>query len=99
MKQRVEGDELKDKIPEDDRKKVLSKCEETIQWLDQNQQAEKDEYEYHQKELEGVCAPIITKMYQAAGGGGMPGGMPEGFPGAGGASSGGGKGPTIEEVD
>ncbi|CAH8825833.1 unnamed protein product [Trichobilharzia szidati] len=99
MKQRVEGDELKDKIPEDDRKKVLSKCEETIQWLDANQQAEKDEYEYHQKELEGICAPIITKMYQAAGGGGMPGGMPGGFPGAGGASSGGGKGPTIEEVD
>nr|CAH8823444.1 unnamed protein product [Trichobilharzia regenti] len=99
MKQRVEGDELKDKISDSDRKTILSKCEETIQWLDQNQQAEKDEYDYHQKELEKICAPIITKMYQAAGGGGMPGGMPGGFPGAGGAGSGGGKGPTIEEVD
>ncbi|CAH8477237.1 unnamed protein product [Heterobilharzia americana] len=99
MKQRVEGDELKDKISESDRKTILSKCDEAIQWLDHNQQAEKDEYDYHQKELEKVCAPIITKMYQAAGGGGMPGGMPGGFPGAGAAGGGGGKGPTIEEVD
>merc|ERR1711878_254892 len=49
--------------------------------------------------------PIITKLYQSAGGapGGMPdmGGMPGGgMPGAGGAPSGGsGSGPTIEEVD
>ena len=64
--------------------------------------AERDEYEHQQKELEKVCNPIITKLYQSAGG--MPGGMPEGmagsFPGAGGAAPGGGSsGPTIEEVD
>jgi len=63
------------------------------------QLAEKDEYEHKQKELEKLCTPIVTKLYQGAGGGGMPGG-PGGFPGAGGAPSGGGaKGPTIEEVD
>jgi len=65
--------------------------------------AEKDEFEHKQKELEKVCMPIVTKLYQGAGGaGGVPGG-PGGFPGAGragGASAGGGsKGPTIEEVD
>lgn len=60
--------------------------------------AEKDEYEHQQQELEKVCNPIITKLYQSAGG--MPGGMPGGFPGAGGAPGGGGSsGPTIEEVD
>lgn len=66
------------------------------------QTAEKDEYEHQQKELEKVCNPIITKLYQSAGGmpGGMPEGMPGGFPGAGGAAPGGGSsGPTIEEVD
>lgn len=60
--------------------------------------AEKDEYEHQQKELEKVCNPIITKLYQGAGGmpDGMPGG-PGGFPGgAGGSAS---SGPTIEEVD
>lgn len=66
------------------------------------QTAERDEYEHQQKELEKVCNPIITKLYQSAGGmpGGMPEGMPGGFPGAGGAAPGGGSsGPTIEEVD
>lgn len=62
-----------------------------------------EEFEHQQKELESVCNPIITRMYQAAGGaGGMPGGMPDlggmGGAGAGGASSGRG-GPTVEEVD
>lgn len=62
------------------------------------QMAEKEEYEHQQKELQNVCNPIITKLYQGAGG--MPGGMPGGFPGAGGAGGGGGSsGPTIEEVD
>jgi len=70
------------------------------------QLAEKDEFEHKQKELEKVCMPIVTKLYQGSGGGGgMPGGgaFPGGFPGAGGAggaaSGGGSKGPTIEEVD
>lgn len=65
--------QLKDKISEDDRKKIESKCDEVIKWLDGNQTAEKDEFEHHQKELESVCNPIITKLYQSAGG--MPGGM------------------------
>lgn len=63
-----------------------------------SQSAEKDEFEHQQKELEKVCNPIMTKLYQSAGG--VPGGMPGGFPGAGGAPGGGASsGPTIEEVD
>jgi heat shock protein 1/8 len=101
MKQTVEGDDVKGKIPEDDRTKITEKCDEMIKWLDANQSAEQNEFEERQKELEGVCNPIITKMYAAAGGapGGMPG-MPGGMPGGGGAAPGaGGAGPTIEEVD
>jgi L1 cell adhesion molecule like protein len=97
IKQTIEDEKLKDKLSEEDRKKIQDKCQETLSWLDANQTAEKDEFEHHQKELEGVCNPIITKLYQQAGGapGGPPGG-PGGAPGAGGASGG---GPTIEEVD
>jgi heat shock protein 1/8 len=101
MKQTVEGDDVKGKIPDDDRTKIMEKCDEMIKWLDANQSAEQNEFEERQKELEGVCNPIITKMYAAAGGapGGMPG-MPGGMPGGGGAAPGaGGAGPTIEEVD
>jgi len=105
MKSTLEDDKLKDKISESDRKTINDKCDEAIKWLDMNQTADKDEYADKQKDVEGVCNPIITKLYQQAGG--APGGMPgEGMPGAGGpqpgpAGAGGasGQGPTIEEVD
>ena len=106
MKSTMEDDNTKDKVPEDDRKTVVDKCKEVIDWLDANQTASKEEYEDKQKELEGVCVPIVTKLYQAGGappGAGMPGGMPGGFPGgaapSGGSTGGSGAGPTIEEVD
>jgi len=103
MKSTIEDEKLKDKIGEAERKTIMDKCNEVIAWLDANQTAEEDEYKDKQKEVEGICNPIITKLYQAAGGapGGMPGGMPPGaggMPGAG-APPGAGSGPTVEEVD
>merc|ERR1712019_256403 len=106
MKTTIEDEKVKDKISDDDRKAINDKCDEAIKWLDANQLAEVEEFNDKQKEVEAVCNPIITKLYQGAGGaGGMPdmGGMPGGgMPGAGGAAPGGGSGgsgPTIEEVD
>ena len=102
MKTTLDDDKVKDKISEDDRKAITDKCDEAIKWLDANQLAEVEEFNEKQKEVEGVCNPIITKLYGAAGG--APGGMPDmgGMGGAGGAAPGagqGGAGPTIEEVD
>ncbi|KAL4801455.1 heat shock protein 70 family [Aspergillus unguis] len=70
-------------ISEDDKKKVSDKVDEVIGWLDNNQTAEKDEYESQQKELEGVANPIISAAYAAAGGappgaGAAPGGAAPG---------------------
>ena len=95
MQSTVEDDNVKGKIDESDRKKIVDKCKEAIGWLDANQTAETDEYKDKLKEVESVCSPIITKMYQKSGGapGGMPGG--HGTSNAGGSSS----GPTVEEVD
>ena len=100
MKQTVEDDKVKDKISDEERKQICEACDEAIKWLDGNQMAEKDEFNHQKKELEKVCTPIITKMYQGAGGG-MPGGMPDmGGAAAGGDSTGASAGgPTIEEVD
>merc|ERR1712193_432390 len=96
MKQTVEDDKVKDKISDDERKQIVEACDEAIKWLDSNQMAEKDEFNHQKKELEKVCTPIITKMYQGAGGG-----MPDmGGAAAGGDSTGASAGgPTIEEVD
>merc|ERR1719151_578615 len=102
MKSTLDDEKLKDKISDSDKETITKKCDEIIKWLDANQLAEVDEFQDKQKEVEGICNPIITKLYQAAGGapGGMPGGMP-GAPGGGAAPGGGsgGAGPTIEEVD
>merc|ERR1712045_793 len=105
MKTTIDDEKMADKISADDKKLITDKCDDAIKWLDANQLAEVEEFQ-EKKEVEAVCNPIITKLYQSAGGapgGGMPdmGGMPGGgMPGAGGAAPGGsGSGPTIEEVD
>lgn len=101
IKSTVEDEKLKDKLSEEDRAKIVQKVEETIKWLDSNQLAEKEEYEHRQKELEQICNPIITKLYQAGGmpAGGFPGAGGPGGPGAAPGGAGAGSGPTIEEVD
>jgi len=102
MKQTVEDEKIADKISSDDKKTIQEKCDEMIKWLDANQTGEKEEFDQHLKELESVCAPIITKLYQGAGGmpNGMPGGMGAGMPGGFSSSEANDQaGPTIEEVD
>lgn len=68
MKSTIEDEKLKDKITEGDRKIIMDKCNEIIAWLDANQNAEEDEYKDKQKEVEDICNPIITKLYQSADG-------------------------------
>jgi len=98
MRNTLQEEKLVDKFEGDDKDKIEKAVQETLDWLDKNQLAEKDEFETKQKELEGIVNPIMMKVYQAAGGapdaGGMPGGgMPDN------AGGGGGGGPTVEEVD
>merc|ERR1712238_632933 len=83
MKSSISSDEVKDKIPADDKTKVEEAIEESIKWLDANQTAEKEEYEEKQKALEAIANPILQEM----GGAGSP---PAEDPAS---------GPTIEEID
>merc|ERR1711962_674772 len=101
MKTSIEDEKVADKISAEDKKTVIDKCDEILAWLDSNQSATKDEYDDKKKEAEGVCMPIIQKLYAGAGGGMPGGGMPGGgMPGGGvpDMSSGAGSGPTVEEV-
>jgi len=98
MRNTLAEEKLQDKFEGDDKDKIEKAVQEALDWLDKNQLAEKDEFEAKQKELEGVVNSIMMKVYQAAGGGGMPeGGMPGG--GFGGGAAPGAGGPTVEEVD
>jgi heat shock 70kDa protein 1/2/6/8 len=88
------------KLPEEDKTKLDAAIKATLDWIEANQLAEVDELEHQQKELESIANPIMTRMYQGAGGdGGMPGaGGPGGpMPDMGGAAP--SSGPRVEEVD
>ncbi|KAK3344466.1 heat shock 70 kDa protein [Lasiosphaeria hispida] len=90
-----------EKLDAADKETLRTEIDKIVNWLDENQQATREEYEEHQKELEGVANPIMMKFYGAGGAPGMPGGAPGGFPGApgGGAGATHDDGPTVEEVD
>ncbi|XP_022988553.1 heat shock 70 kDa protein [Cucurbita maxima] len=96
MRNTVRDEKFAGKLNPDDKQKIEKSVEDTIEWLDRNQLAEVDELDDKLKELEGVCNPIIAKMYQGGAGGGAP--MGDDMPGGGSAGSG-GAGPKIEEVD
>jgi L1 cell adhesion molecule like protein len=103
LRNTLSDEKVGDKLDAGDKEKLTKAIDETVEWLDNNTTATKDEFESQQKELEGVANPIMMKFYQSQGGappGGMPGG-PGGFPGAGagGAAPGGDDGPQVEEVD
>jgi len=91
---------LKDVIKPDDKEKIIKAVDECVAWVDNNPNAEIEEFEGKQKELENLWKPIMMAAYQA---GGTPGGMPGGMPGAPGAGApgetAGGEGPKIDEVD
>ncbi|GFR49496.1 hypothetical protein Agub_g11414 [Astrephomene gubernaculifera] len=67
MKSTVE-DKMKDKIDEDDKEAISTAVKEALEWLDENPDAEPEDYKDKLKEVEDVCNPIITKIYQASGG-------------------------------
>merc|ERR1711906_71274 len=67
MKNQINDDKFKDAVGEDDKKVIEDKVNEVMSWLDTAEHAEKEEFESMQKELEGVCNPIIQKLYAASG--------------------------------
>jgi len=68
MKTTIEEKHIKDKITKNDLKSIDRKCDEALKWLDSNQTAEMEEIRDKQKEVEAVCNPIITRLYQGADG-------------------------------
>ena len=97
-------------LSQEDKDLINKEIQDTLMWIEKNQDADVATFEAKQKELEGKLMPIMQRAYQnAAGGAGGAGGMPGGIDpnmfnqgGAGassGAGSGGHSGPRVEEVD
>ena len=73
MKNQIsDKDKLADKLESDEKEKIETAVKEALEWLDDNQSMEKEDYEEKLKEVEAVCNPIISAVYQRSGG--APGG-------------------------
>ena len=60
----INEEQIASKLSAEDKSKINDAAKSTMDWLDQNQLAEKEEYEHKQKEIEGICSPIMTKLYR-----------------------------------
>ena len=67
--------ECEGKLDSEDKQKVEEEVSKVLTWVEQNQLAEKDEYEHKLEELQKFCIPIMTKLHAAgnSGKGPMPG--------------------------
>ena len=92
IKNTISDEKLKDNIPEDDKKMIEEKIDDTLKWLEANNSAVKEEYESKRKELEETFKPIMDKLMPS----GMPSGVPTDLPST---TENTNSGPNIEEVD
>merc|ERR1711906_26834 len=74
MKGAVEGSGdnpgMGDKMDEDEKETVFDAIKDGQDWLSSNPEADAEETKEKQKEIEGICSPIIQKYYQGGAGGG-----------------------------
>ena len=100
MRNSLKDSSISSKLSAEDLSAAQNGVDETLQWLERNQTAEKDEYDHKREELENLCNPIMARLYQ------QQGGSAGGFPSPGFTqkteshdSKPTKKGPKIEEVD
>jgi len=56
------------KITDEDKEKIEEAVNEKITWLEENQEADGEDFKAQKKELEEIVQPIIAKLYQQGGG-------------------------------
>jgi len=77
LKTTLADKEKSSNIAPDDKEKLDEAVKETIEWLDDHHDSEKEEYDEKKKSLEEVANPIISKLYQEHGHGGGGGAREE----------------------
>jgi len=98
LKSSINDEKTKELISEDDKKKIEELVKEGEDYLN-NDNHDKDDYEKKKKDIEGVCMPIMAKIY-SQGQGGMPG-MPttEGEQSTEGEQTNEGDGAKVDDLD
>jgi len=61
-------EKLGGKLSSEEKETITNAVEEKIKWLESNSNAEVDEFKEQKKALEEIVNPIMTKLYQGAGG-------------------------------
>ncbi|XP_052790013.1 endoplasmic reticulum chaperone BiP-like [Mya arenaria] len=56
------------KLSDEDKETIETALDEKIKWLESNPEADTEEYKEQKKELDETVQPIISKLYQGAGG-------------------------------
>ena len=67
VRQTIKEERLKDKFDEEEKKQIENKIDEVLNFVNDNPDASKEEYDEKEKEIEAVFNPIIRKIYQKFG--------------------------------
>merc|ERR1719287_80917 len=72
LKNTLEDDEkgVADNISAEDKKELQDLLDETLDWMDENPEADKEDYDEKMKEVEQVSNPIMRNVYAGGAGGG-----------------------------
>jgi endoplasmic reticulum chaperone BiP len=75
LKNTLEDDEkgLAENLKPEDKKELQDMIDETLDWMDENPEADKEDYNAKLKEVEQVANPIMRNLYSQGGGGGGAG--------------------------
>jgi len=88
VKNSTDDANVKEKLSEEERSTIEEACKESLAWLE-SANTETADYAAQQKKLEGIVAPIVSKLY----------GQDQGQSQSQSANGGAKEGPSVEEVD
>jgi heat shock protein 1/8 len=77
MRNTFKDEKFAAKVPSANREKIDNAIEQAIDWVERNQLAEADEFQFKMSELENICNPVISKIEQGSDGDDMGGAVQE----------------------
>ena len=63
LKNSLNEEAAEEALPAEDRKELLDLIDETLDWMEDNSEASKDDMDDRKKEVEQIAGPIIRQMY------------------------------------